>query len=150
MDVVQLKKCSNDSHLILFNIDALITGLQVMDQELQSAASANELNAATRTVFTSPTASRKADGEQSGATLANGRINGPAIAQRWQIESNLYVDTARLLISLLHAWNLDENLDYTCRNSLKFCQPKVPLCFGSISRRGLSAWTSAFAQSRLV
>lgn len=26
----------------------------------------------------------------------------------WQFESNLYLDVARLMLSLLHAWNIDQ------------------------------------------
>ncbi|KAI6215429.1 hypothetical protein M3Y94_00384300 [Aphelenchoides besseyi] len=146
MDVVQLKKCSNEAHLILFNIDALITGLQVMDQELYATTNPNEQNFEMKPSF-SPTIAKRADGQIPAQTtqMSNGRINGPATAQRWQMESNLYVDTARLLISLLHAWNLDESVDSICENKLKFYKPRVPLCFGSISRRGRRQSVSGYS-----
>lgn len=50
--------------------------------------------------------------------------------------SNLHMDTARLLISLLHAWNLDERVDLICLKNLKLLKPKVSICYGSISRKG--------------
>uniref|UniRef100_A0A915CP67 Uncharacterized protein n=1 Tax=Ditylenchus dipsaci TaxID=166011 RepID=A0A915CP67_9BILA len=61
--------------------------------------------------------------------------------QRWQTETGLYMDTARLLLSLLHAWNMDENLDPICLKNLKLLKPKVPICYGTISRKGhISLW----------
>jgi hypothetical protein len=134
MDVVQLKKCSNEAHLILFNVDALITGLRVMDQEIYASLNPHDVSLDNRMPYSS-LVSNKTDAKLHSNT-ANGRVNGQSTAQRWQVESNLYVDTARLLISLLHAWNVDENLDLVCLNKLKFNRPLLPLCFGSISRRG--------------
>ncbi|KAI6240020.1 hypothetical protein M3Y99_00485600 [Aphelenchoides fujianensis] len=150
MDVVQLKKCSNEAHLVLFNIDALITGLQVMDQELYAAANPNEQNLEIKPSF-SANVVKRSDVQPAGqaTAMSNGRVNGPATAQRWQMESNLYVDTARLLISLLHAWNLDESLDGICENKLKFYKPRVPLCFGSISRRG-DRWMELTGFNRML
>lgn len=49
---------------------------------------------------------------------------------------SLYMDTARLLISLLHAWNLDENVDLICLKNLKLLKPKVSITYGCISRKG--------------
>jgi hypothetical protein len=138
MDVIQLKKCSNQAHLILFNVDALITGLRVMDQELYASLNPHEVNLDNRMPFSSLIANKSDSNKLQGhSPVSNGKINGPNTAQRWQVESNLYVDTARLLISLLHAWNIDEGLDTVCLSKLKFNKPSVPLCFGSISRRGL-------------
>lgn len=138
MDVVQLKKCSNEAHLILFNVDALITGLRVMDQELYAALNPHEINLDNRMPFSS-LISNKSDAKLSGhSPVSNGKVNGSSTAQRWQVESNLYVDTARLLISLLNAWNFDEKLDELSLSKLKFNKPAVPLCFGTISRRGPS------------
>lgn len=137
MDVIQLKKCSNEAHLILFNVDALITGLRVMDQELYAALNPHDVNLDNRMPFSSLIANKPDAKLKSPSPISNGKINGPNTAQRWQVESNLYVDTARLLISLLHGWNLDEGLDLVCLEKLKFNRPSVPLSFGSISRRGL-------------
>jgi hypothetical protein len=106
-----------------------------MDHELYVASNPNDVNFDNRTPFSSLIASHKPE-----KLIGNGKVNGgTTMAQRWQVESNLYVDTARLLISLLHAWNIDDSLDGVCLNKLKFNKPSVPLCFGSISRRGESS-----------
>uniref|UniRef100_A0A1I7XSF6 WD_REPEATS_REGION domain-containing protein n=1 Tax=Heterorhabditis bacteriophora TaxID=37862 RepID=A0A1I7XSF6_HETBA len=54
----------------------------------------------------------------------------------WQFESNLYLDVARLLLSLLHAWNLDEDLDSVCSKKLALNKPRHQLYFGNVSRHG--------------
>jgi len=51
-----------------------------------------------------------------------------------QQQPSLYLDTAKLLISLLHAWDNDESVDDIAINSLKLSRPKIPLCFGTISK----------------
>lgn len=51
-------------------------------------------------------------------------------------QQSLYMDMAKLLISLLHAWDLDEEVDNVCLNNLKLCRPKLPICFGTISKKG--------------
>lgn len=69
----------------------------------------------------------------------------PKIA--WQTGSNLYLDVAKLCMSLLHAWTLDADLDEVCLKKLRLIKPSTPLCFGVVSRQGLSRliiWCSSF------
>lgn len=49
----------------------------------------------------------------------------------------LTMEIAQLLLSLLHGWSLDEDLDQVCQNRLGLAKPKSPVCFGLISRSGL-------------
>ncbi|XP_054161861.1 WD repeat-containing protein 7-like isoform X2 [Oppia nitens] len=51
-------------------------------------------------------------------------------------ETNLTMDIARLLLSLLHAWGLDSDLDKVCESKLGLLRPLRPICFGMISRGG--------------
>ena len=44
------------------------------------------------------------------------------------------VDMVRLLLSCLHAWNLDEGLDQQCEEVLGLVQPCRPVSFGLLSR----------------
>lgn len=70
----------------------------------------------------------------------NNRSTSPAAGfngnAKWHTESSLYLDAARLLLSLTHAWNLDDNLDPICLKSLKLLKPRIPICYGTISRKG--------------
>ncbi|XP_061726374.1 WD repeat-containing protein 7 isoform X4 [Cydia pomonella] len=43
---------------------------------------------------------------------------------------------AQILISLLHAWGLDPDLDRVCEAKLGLLRPMVPVCFGVVSRHG--------------
>ncbi len=46
------------------------------------------------------------------------------------------VDIVRLLLSCLHAWNLDEALDVECEQTLGLVRPIRPVCFGLMSKGG--------------
>uniref|UniRef100_A0A915CPE1 Uncharacterized protein n=1 Tax=Ditylenchus dipsaci TaxID=166011 RepID=A0A915CPE1_9BILA len=153
---------TSTAHLVLFNVDNLITGLLSMDYELSSHPSHfNDQNSIENKPSLSTLMSKKAEQHlhqnhlpnsnnnsgtnflqsnsvspksiQSSNTTANNSLLMP---QRWQTETGLYMDTARLLLSLLHAWNMDENLDPICLKNLKLLKPKVPICYGTISRKG--------------
>ncbi|KAH9399231.1 WD repeat-containing protein 7 [Tyrophagus putrescentiae] len=51
-------------------------------------------------------------------------------------ETHLPMEIARLLISLLHAWGLDPDLDKVCESKLGLLRPLRPVCFGQISKGG--------------
>ncbi|XP_026313691.1 WD repeat-containing protein 7 [Hyposmocoma kahamanoa] len=62
------------------------------------------------------------------------------------------MEIAQILISLLHAWGLDPDLDRVCESKLGLLRPMVPVCFGVVSRHGhmavqlptrLNDWTDA-------
>ncbi|KAG6445223.1 hypothetical protein O3G_MSEX003802 [Manduca sexta] len=64
------------------------------------------------------------------------------------------MEIAQILISLLHAWGLDPDLDRVCESKLGLLRPMVPVCFGVVSRHGhmavqlptrLTGWTEACA-----
>ncbi|GBP85438.1 WD repeat-containing protein 7 [Eumeta japonica] len=46
------------------------------------------------------------------------------------------MEIAQILISLLHAWGLDPDLDRVCESKLGLLRPMVPICFGVVSRHG--------------
>lgn len=51
-------------------------------------------------------------------------------------ESNLNSEIAQLLLSILHSWELDADLDNICSGKLGLLKPKWPPSFGLISREG--------------
>ncbi|XP_061381284.1 WD repeat-containing protein 7 isoform X3 [Danaus plexippus] len=64
------------------------------------------------------------------------------------------MEIAQILISLLHAWGLDADLDRVCESKLGMLRPMVPVCFGVVSRHGhmavqlptrLGGWAEACA-----
>lgn len=66
--------------------------------------------------------------------LAKGSLPGEVGA--YTGETHLPMEIARLLISLLHAWGLDPNLDQICESKLGLLRPLRPVCFGQISKGG--------------
>ena len=51
-------------------------------------------------------------------------------------EPSLAMKTAQLLLSCLHAWGQDGDLDRLCRRKLGLLQPRKPLVYGLMSRAG--------------
>lgn len=134
IDIIQLKKCSNQAHILLFNVDALIMGLLTMDFELNNGLAFGESRGDTN--HGKPSLSTLISKKHHEPTLNHGKPS--SVAQRWQNETHLYMDTARLLMSLIYAWNLDETKDTaTAIARLRLYRPKVPLHFGTISSKGI-------------
>jgi hypothetical protein len=54
----------------------------------------------------------------------------------FQSDASLHMDVAHVLMSLLHGWTLDKDLDHVCVKKLGLLRPKAPVCFGLVSRQG--------------
>ncbi|XP_067340112.1 WD repeat-containing protein 7 isoform X4 [Channa argus] len=66
------------------------------------------------------------------------------------LEYNLTMDTAKLFMSCLHAWGLNEQLDAICLERLGMLRPHCPISFGLISRGGhMSLMLPTFKESLL-
>lgn len=68
-------------------------------------------------------------------------------------EANLTMEIAQLLLSLLHAWELDPDLDRLCEVTLGLLRPMVPVSFGVISKGGacyLSSTTTLVCIKRIL
>ncbi|UYV71208.1 WDR7 [Cordylochernes scorpioides] len=52
------------------------------------------------------------------------------------VETSLTMETARLILSLLHSWGLDRDLDLVCESKLGLMRPLHPVCFGQLAARG--------------
>ena len=46
------------------------------------------------------------------------------------------MEIAQLLLSLLHAWGMDPDLDRVCEGKLGLLRPMVPVSFGVLSKGG--------------
>ncbi|XP_055932203.1 WD repeat-containing protein 7-like isoform X1 [Argiope bruennichi] len=75
---------------------------------------------------------RKDSGESASSTDASGRKS----RQMNLAETNLTMEIAQLLLSVLHAWGLDPELDRVCESKLGLLRPMRPVCFGLLSRGG--------------
>ena len=69
-------------------------------------------------------------------------VLGQAVASQTKVEQlkeeapGTIVDIIRLLLSCLHAWNLDPSLDALCERVLGLVRPFRPVSFGLLSRGG--------------
>lgn len=52
------------------------------------------------------------------------------------IETSHGMEIAQLLLSLLHAWGMDNDLDKVCKSKLGLLRPMVPITFGVLSKGG--------------
>uniref|UniRef100_A0A0R3RAY5 DUF3535 domain-containing protein n=1 Tax=Brugia timori TaxID=42155 RepID=A0A0R3RAY5_9BILA len=121
MNIQAMTKASSSPHLVFFNVDSLIAGLLVLENELSSGESIENKSLSTILM---------------GKQQPDSRTSVPKIA--WQTGSNLYLDVTKLCMSLflLYAWNLDADLDEICLKKLRLVKPSVPLSFGVESRQG--------------
>lgn len=62
-----------------------------------------------------------------------GRMRGAALSS---METNLTMEVAQLLLSLVHAWGLDPDLDRVCEGKLGLLRPMLPVSFGLLSKGG--------------
>ena len=53
------------------------------------------------------------------------------------LEINLTLEIGQLLLSLLHAWGLDKDLDRVATIKLGLLRPRVPVSFGILSKGGV-------------
>ncbi|XP_043510135.1 WD repeat-containing protein 7-like isoform X1 [Frieseomelitta varia] len=51
-------------------------------------------------------------------------------------EPNATMEVAQLILSLLHAWGIDPDLDRVCEGKLGLLRPMVPVSFGVLSKGG--------------
>ncbi|XP_059089612.1 WD repeat-containing protein 7-like [Tigriopus californicus] len=57
------------------------------------------------------------------------------------LEINLTLEIGQLLLSMLHAWGLDKELDVLAMSKLGLLRPKVPISFGVLSKGGVMSLT---------
>lgn len=51
-------------------------------------------------------------------------------------EGKLTMEIAQILLSLLHSWGLDPDLDKVCESKLGLLRPLRPVCFGLLAKNG--------------
>ncbi|WKY03000.1 hypothetical protein Q1695_016360 [Nippostrongylus brasiliensis] len=121
MSIIPLPGCREGAHLVQFDVGSLIGGIVYLDSTDEAAFNERRI---------SQVITRAESKENNSPTSELPRRFA------WQFESNLYLDIARLLLSLLHAWNLDGDLDAVCIKKLGLSKPKRQLYFGNVSRQG--------------
>lgn len=67
----------------------------------------------------------------------NGTEAGKRARMGMTMEMNVTMEIAQVLLSLLHAWGIDADLDKVCEGKLGLLRPKIPVCFGVLSRGGM-------------
>ncbi|XP_015115416.1 WD repeat-containing protein 7 isoform X7 [Diachasma alloeum] len=131
-----------ESHIMFFDIEALIVQL-LSDEygamspgslEAQGLISASEYQkVAALTQSASPDAHKKIAGE--GWSNSDSSRN-PLKRSGTFSEPNITMEIAQLLLSLLHAWGMDPDLDRVCEGKLGLLRPMVPVSFGVLSKGG--------------
>ncbi|XP_015189196.1 PREDICTED: WD repeat-containing protein 7 isoform X6 [Polistes dominula] len=132
-----------ESHILFFDIEALIVQL-LSDEygtmspgslEAQGLISASEYQkVAALTQSASPDAHKKIAGDNWNSNDASSKNNlkrNGAFS-----EPNATMEVAQLLLSLLHAWGMDPDLDRVCEGKLGLLRPMVPVSFGVLSKGG--------------
>nr|CDJ83842.1 WD40 repeat domain containing protein [Haemonchus contortus] len=120
MSITPLPGSDRGAHLVQIDVGSLIGGIVHLDSAEEAVYNERRISQA----------APKQDSEENTPTVELSR------RLAWQFESNLYLDIARLLLSLLHGWNLDNDLDAVCIKKLGLNKPKGQLYFGNVSRQG--------------
>ena len=76
----------------------------------------------------------EASGDGSDTEGKNGLGTRPSSLQ---LEINLTLEIGQLLLSLLHAWGLDKDLDKVATSKLGLLRPRVPVSYGIMSKGGV-------------
>ncbi|CAJ0941220.1 unnamed protein product, partial [Mesorhabditis belari] len=122
MSVQTLPKSDSGAHIILFEVASLIYGLTSIDAVEDTTSDPKSISQLMS----------KSESQDTAVAGLSRRLT-------WQFESNLYLDIARLLLSCLHAWELDADLDAVCLKKLGLHKPKHQLFYGNLSRQGYMA-----------
>lgn len=65
-------------------------------------------------------------------------------------EPNATMEVAQLILSLLHAWGIDPDLDRVCEGKLGLLRPMVPISFGVLSKGGINEYDLAYEIYMLI
>ncbi|PAV62290.1 hypothetical protein WR25_03965 isoform D [Diploscapter pachys] len=123
MSIVPLPGCNMGAHLVQFEVSNLIGGILNLDASEEAVKAADHDGPIQQIV--------------SRTDMSDSRqMHDLSKRLTWQFEANLYLDVARLMLSLLHGWFLDDDLDSVCLKRLSLCRPLHQLYFGNISRHG--------------
>ncbi|PNF24264.1 WD repeat-containing protein 7, partial [Cryptotermes secundus] len=125
-----------ESHILVFDIEALIVQLLTEEYSTMSPGTleaqglinqAEYQKVAALTQSASPDAHKKIAGNEVG-DQGGRKVRG--------LETNTTMEIAQLLLSLLHAWGMDPDLDRVCEGKLGLLRPMVPVSFGVLSKGG--------------
>ncbi|XP_044582133.1 WD repeat-containing protein 7 isoform X10 [Cotesia glomerata] len=116
-----------EGHILFFNVEALIGILAKMKEGAENVHT--KLQAKAESVGLKPlNLDGKGEGWNNGDSRntlkRNGNFNEP----------NATMEIAQLLLSLLHAWGMDPDLDRVCESKLGLLRPMVPVSFGVICK----------------
>ncbi|XP_013176377.1 PREDICTED: WD repeat-containing protein 7 isoform X4 [Papilio xuthus] len=141
-----------ESHILFFDIEGLIVELLSEEYSAMSPASleaaglitSEYMKVAALTQSASPDAAKRISDE------LNQKRNRPRDISL--AEPPHTMEIAQILMSLLHAWGLDPDLDRVCESKLGLLRPMVPVCFGVVSRHGhmavqLPTWLGSWAEA---
>jgi len=76
--------------------------------------------------------------KRAGALDENGKSDEDSVRPvSLHLEINLTLEIGQLLLSLLHAWGLDKDLDKVALSKLGLLRPRTPVSFGILSKGGI-------------
>ncbi|VDK17340.1 unnamed protein product [Anisakis simplex] len=130
MCIQAMNREPDSAHIVFFNVDSLIVGLMSLENDYVASQTLPEH----KSLSTILRGGRPSPSAASPSPEPRNVMVAPRIV--WQTETNLFLDVARLCLSLLHAWTMDADLDAVCFKKLKLLKPIVPLSFGVVSRQG--------------
>ncbi|XP_016841802.1 WD repeat-containing protein 7 isoform X11 [Nasonia vitripennis] len=131
-----------ESHILFFDIEGLIGIIAKMKEGAENVHT--KIQAKVESVGLKPsTLDGKGDGWNNDSTRNSLKRNGAFN------EPNSTMEIAQLLLSLLHAWGMDPDLDRVCEGKLGLLRPMVPVSFGVLSKGGYMSFLLPTWQTHL-
>nr|CAH7717856.1 unnamed protein product [Callosobruchus chinensis] len=126
-----------ESHILFFDVEALIIELLSEEYDMMSPGSLEAAGLISQSEYSrvanltqsaSPDAHKKiVDVNDNNSRSGKPNSLGP-------LETSHGMEIAQLLLSLLHSWGLDNDLDNVCQVKLGLLRPMVPISFGVLSK----------------
>ncbi|XP_031788661.1 WD repeat-containing protein 7 isoform X12 [Nasonia vitripennis] len=129
-----------ESHILFFDIEGLIGIIAKMKEGAENVHT--KIQAKVESVGLKPS-TLDGDGWNNDSTRNSLKRNGAFN------EPNSTMEIAQLLLSLLHAWGMDPDLDRVCEGKLGLLRPMVPVSFGVLSKGGYMSFLLPTWQTHL-
>ena len=136
-----------DSHVIFINTEALIARLLMehtrkikVKKYSDSTHSDSSPNVAPKhrifSTLIKQVRSQFLDEESEIAPPEVTKSNSKRKKQSTALEVDCAIDIAQVVVSCIHAWGVDANIDNLCKERLGLLAPSAPISFGVLSQHG--------------
>ncbi|XP_053212301.1 WD repeat-containing protein 7-like isoform X2 [Panonychus citri] len=128
---IQLVESPESSHKFWSKVkDSAESAAQKIQAKAESVGFKPDVNVAT--VLFTRRSSTETENAKNGVENSSDKRTNKLISS----ETDLNIEISQILLSLLHGWGLDIEMDGVCESKLGLLRPVRPICFGVLSKGG--------------